>query len=157
MVFLPPKSSIKKQGFSIIFTIHFGGRYPYFWFNTHLSSINSVSNFPHLLFQVSDLPFHHLIFDDFRFWKPIHLTYEGIWDHAKSLNSIFPTKDAIPKSWKVSPVSPKSSFKLMDPSDQNQPKPTAWIPCVQRWDLIVAFEPPDFLVELGSNQLVAMT
>ena len=26
-----PKSSIKKIGFSIIFTIHFGVLYPYFW------------------------------------------------------------------------------------------------------------------------------
>ena len=30
-----PKSSILK-GFSIIFTIHFGGFSPYFWFNTHI-------------------------------------------------------------------------------------------------------------------------
>ena len=30
-----PKSSIL-IGFSIIFTIHFGGKIPYFWFNTHV-------------------------------------------------------------------------------------------------------------------------
>ena len=34
--FYPPKSSIFK-GFSIIFTIHFGGKHPYCWFNTQIS------------------------------------------------------------------------------------------------------------------------
>ena len=34
IVGFPPKSSIKKIGFSFINTIHFGGVSPYFWFNT---------------------------------------------------------------------------------------------------------------------------
>ena len=42
----PPKSSIL-IGFSIIFTIHFGGKKPYFWFNTEMGkSKNHYSKDP---------------------------------------------------------------------------------------------------------------
>ena len=46
-----PKSSIKKIGFSMKSTIHFGGVFPYFWFNTHcicwmvIHSTSSISDF----------------------------------------------------------------------------------------------------------------
>ena len=44
-----PKSSIL-IGFSIIFTIHFGG-FPHFWFNTHISYDNN----PSALWQCQEL------------------------------------------------------------------------------------------------------
>ena len=47
-----PKSSHKKIGFSMIFTIHFGGfPSPYFWFNTHMQKHQN------LIFQVAFINF----------------------------------------------------------------------------------------------------
>ena len=38
-----PKSSHLLIGFSIIFTIHFGGKIPLFWFNTHMKTYHPIA------------------------------------------------------------------------------------------------------------------
>ena len=51
----PPKSPILIE-VSIIFTIHFGGVYPYFWFNTHIFPITDSEAIHYQTFSSTHVP-----------------------------------------------------------------------------------------------------